>query len=198
MQHIALQWSKVCWARFFGWSLGIAMTLQCLLGLWDWRNTMRKLGYSVRSILPHDFRLLAIGSEVFWNICVHIYNHKWCMIMMSTEGELDAQLVERTVNGECEYCITNILIKICIHLNNVPLCCNHAFLCYSPPWSSCTFASVFSWSIMPLEEVFSEVKSIVKVNDETFRLYTQPRTLAFGMVTSEVCLGFIQKSRYIP
>ena len=42
--------------------------------------------------------------------------------MMSTEGELDAQLVERTVNGECEYCITNILIKICIHLNNVPSC----------------------------------------------------------------------------
>jgi len=43
---------------------------------------------------------------------------------------------------------------------------------------------------MPLEEVFSKVKSIIKANDEVFQsttISTALLTMAFGMVTSEEC-----------
>jgi len=54
----------------------------------DRQNSMRKFGYSVRGIPPHDHRLLARG-ERYSGIAV-----------MSLEGMQDVQLVEETVNGE--------------------------------------------------------------------------------------------------
>ena len=46
------------------------------------------------------------------------------------------------------------------------------------------FLPPYSPDLMPLEELFSEVKSILKANDEVFQVCTQPRTL-FSMLTTE-------------
>ena len=48
---------------------------------------------------------------------------------------------------------------------------------------------------MPSEEVFNQVKSILKANDGIFQVCTSPRAflaMAFGMVTSEDCDGYIR------
>jgi len=53
---------------------------------------------------------------------------------------------------------------------------------------------------MPLEEVFSKVKAIMKENDQVFQASTIPTALlamAFAMVTREDCCGYIQHSGYI-
>ncbi len=53
---------------------------------------------------------------------------------------------------------------------------------------------------MPLEEVFSKVKSILKANDALFQVSSTPRSLlatAFGMVTEEDCMGYIHHAGYL-
>jgi len=63
------------------------------------------------------------------------------------------------------------------------------------------FLPPHSPDLMPLAEVFSKVKSIMKAKDEVFQECTQPRTLlamAFSIVTTENCFSFIQHSGYIP
>ena len=52
----------------------------------------------------------------------------------------------------------------------------------------------YSPDLMPLEEVFSKVKCVLKANDQIFQVCTAPRALlamAFGMVTTEDCFGYV-------
>ena len=54
--------------------------------------------------------------------------------------------------------------------------------------------------LIPLEEVFSKVKAIVKENDKVFQASTMPTALlvlAFTMVTREDCYRYIQHSGYM-
>ena len=53
---------------------------------------------------------------------------------------------------------------------------------------------------MPLEEVFSKVKSIVKENGSLFQVCSIPRAflaIAFSFVTSEDCVGYVRHSGYV-
>jgi len=125
----------------------------------DRRNSMRKFGYSVRGIPPRDHRLLARGLR-YSGIAV-----------MSLEGMQDVQLVEGTVNGEK---FEDFVINTLIYLNNnqsvviMDNCTIHhldssykinietrakAKVIFLPPYSP---------DLMPLEEVFSEIKSIMR------------------------------------
>ena len=66
-----------------------------------------------------------------------------------------------------------------------------ARLIYLPPYSP---------DLNPAEEVFSEVKSIMKQNDQLFQVTTMPRLLlamAFAMVSEEDCKEFIRHSGYM-
>ena len=58
------------------------------------------------------------------------------------------------------------------------------------------FLPPYSPDLMPLEEVFSKVKSILKANNKVFTMPTALLTMAFGMVTSEDCNGYIHHSGY--
>ena len=62
------------------------------------------------------------------------------------------------------------------------------------------FLPPYSPDLNPAEEVFSEVKSIMKQNNALFQVTTNPRFLlatAFSMVTKEDCLKFITHSGYL-
>ena len=62
------------------------------------------------------------------------------------------------------------------------------------------FLPPYSPDLMPLEEVFSKVKAILKANDSLFQVCSAPRALlalAFAEVTTEDCLGYIEHSGYI-
>ena len=134
---------------------------------------------------------------------------------MSLEGMQDVQLVEGTVNGEkFEDFVINTLIPILNPFdgNNdhsvviIDNCTIHHLdqvinLIETRAKTKVIFLPPYSPDLMPLEEVFSEVKSIMKANDEVFQVCTRPRTLlamGFSMVTTENCFSFIQHSRYIP
>jgi len=60
------------------------------------------------------------------------------------------------------------------------------------------FLPPYSPDLMPAEEVFSQVKSIMKENHKLFQVCTAPRALlamAFGMV--ENCYGHILRCEYV-
>lgn len=62
------------------------------------------------------------------------------------------------------------------------------------------FLPPYSPDLMPLEEVFSKVKGVMKANDKVFQVCTAPRAMlamAFGMVTPEDCVGYIRHSGYV-
>ena len=56
------------------------------------------------------------------------------------------------------------------------------------------FLPPYSPDLNPLEEVFSQVKAIIKQNDQLFQVTIIPRALlmmAFGMITEEQCRSYI-------
>ena len=62
------------------------------------------------------------------------------------------------------------------------------------------FLPPYSPNLNPLEEVFSQVKAIMKQNDQLFQVTTIPRALlimVFGMVTEEQCRSYITDSGYL-
>ena len=66
-----------------------------------------------------------------------------------------------------------------------------AKLCYLPPYSP---------DFMPVERVFSQIKSIMKENSKLFQVCSAPTALlalAFGMISVKDCHGHISCCGYI-
>ena len=62
------------------------------------------------------------------------------------------------------------------------------------------FLPPYSPDLMPLEEVFSKVKSTMKMNDKMFQVCSASRALlaiAFSYITAQDCIGYIRHSGYI-
>lgn len=62
------------------------------------------------------------------------------------------------------------------------------------------FLPPYSPDLMPLEEVFSKVKSTMKMNDSIFQVCSAPRAflgMAFSYITKEDCIGYVHHSGYI-
>ena len=133
---------------------------------------------------------------------------------MSLEGVHDVHIMESSVNGiRFEEFVTETLLPILNPFNgtntrSVVVMDNcaihhvrpvvhqietvaHAKLIFLPPYSP---------DLMPLEELFNQVKSIIKANDGLFQASTATRVLlamAFGMVTTQDCVGYMQHCEYI-
>ena len=170
----------------------------------DRRNSRRRCGYSVRGIPPRDHRLLIRGVR-YSGITV-----------MSMEGIHDVQLVEGSVNGDkFEEFVTEALIpifnpfdgtnpRLVVVMDN---CSVHhmdinpvVHLIESVSQAKLIFLPPYSPDLMPLEEVFHQVKSIIKANDGILQVTSAPRALlamAFSMVTTQDCIGYIRHSGYI-
>jgi len=204
IQRIALQRSDECRARFMA---EISMYDPSML-VWidetgcDQRNSLRRYGYSIRGIPPRDHRLLIRGTR---------YS---AIPVMSLQGIHDVQVIEGTVNGDkftsfIENTVLPIInpfdgsspVSVVImdncsihHVDQVvDLIENtaHAKVIFLPPYSP---------DLMPLEEVFSKVKSIIKKNGSLFHVCSAPRAflaIAFSFVTSEDCIGYVHHSGYV-
>lgn len=132
---------------------------------------------------------------------------------MSVEGIHDVHLAEGCMNGErFEKFLQNSLLPILQpfnwtnplsvvimdnasihHVEGVVDLIEHAGarLIFLPPYSP---------DLDPLEETFSQVKSILKENDRLLQCCNDPRallTLAFTMVTKEDCIAYITHSGYM-
>ena len=134
----------------------------------DRRNTIRKYGYSFRGMSLEDHRLLIRGVR---------YS---AIPVMSLDGIHDVYLAEGSVNGEkfTDF-ILNCLLLVLMPFNGVNprsvvimdnANIHHveevtdlietvagARLCFLPPYSP---------DLMPAEGVFSQIKSIMKLNDK--------------------------------
>jgi len=203
MKHVASQRSDEERARYMA---EISMYDPTMI-IWidetgcDKRHSTRKWSYSIRGLTPQDHRLLARGKR---------YS---AITSMSAEGILDVYLAEGTVNGtKFEEFIEFSLLPVLNPFNwsnkhSVVVMDNasihhidkihdlietraNAKLIYLPPYSP---------DLNPVEEVFSQVKSIMKENDLLFQVSDIPRILlltAFSMVTNENCLNYIKHSGY--
>jgi len=134
-------------------------------------------------------------------------------VMALTEGILDVHVLSGTVNGErYAHFVRDTLLPILNpfdgnnplsvimdnasihHVNDVVDAIENtaqAKVIFLPPYSP---------DLMPLEEAFSKVKYIIKANDKVFQSTTMPTavlTMAFGMITSEDCNGYIHHSGYV-
>lgn len=204
IQYIALQRSDECRARFMA---EIAMYDPSML-VWidetgcDRRNSLRRYGYSIRGMPPRDHRLL-------------IRKTRYSAIpVMSLQGVHDVQVVEGTVNGDkFEQFIENTVLPIINPFDGSnPLsvvimdnCSIHhidrvADLIENTAHAKLMFLPPYSPDLMPLEEVFSKVKNILKQNDSLFQVCSAPRAflaMAFSFITSEDCIGYVHHSGYL-
>ena len=203
IQHVASQQSAACRAKF----MAETSMYDPAMFVWvdetgcDRRNSMRKYGYSIRGLPPREYRILIRGVR-YSGITV-----------MPQEGVQDVQLVEGTVNGQVfEDFVTRTLLPILNPFNgtntsSVVILDNAAIhhvdpvvdLIESVAQAKVVFLPPYSPDLMPLEEVFNKVKSIMKANDKVFQVCTAPRALlamAFSMITPDDCTGYIRHSGY--
>jgi len=166
----------------------------------DKRNSFRKYAYSMKGLTPQDHRFMVRGTR---------YS---AIPVLSTEGIHDVCLFEGSVNGDrMQDFVINYLLPILkpfnwsnshsvVVMDNasihhvqgvVDLIENHGSrILFLPPYSP---------DLNPLEEVFSQAKSIMKANDCVFQSCTESRVLllmAFDMVTVEDCNAYIAHSGY--
>ena len=145
----------------------------------DRRHSMRKWGYSLRGMQPRDYRILARGKQ---------YS---AIPVMSLEGIHDVYLAEGTVNGEkFEEFVRTTLLSILqpfnwINPHSVVIIDNAAIhhvqgvinLIENQAGAKLIFLPPYSPYLNPIEEVFSQVKSIMKQNDSLFQVSSSPRVL---------------------
>ena len=204
LQHVALQRSDELRARFMA---HVSLYDPSML-LWidesgcDRRNSIRKHAYSIRGKTPTDHRLLARGT-------------RYSVIpIMSLQGIHDVCLFEGSVNGDkFEDFVRSSLLPILqpfnnVNTNSVVIMDNASIhhvdgvvhLIENQAGARLLFLPPYSPDLNPLEEVFSQVKAIMKQNDQLFQVTTVPRallTMAFGMVTDEQCKSYAADSGYI-
>ena len=133
---------------------------------------------------------------------------------MSLEGIHDVYLAEGTVNGErFQEFIKTTLFPVLqpfnwINPHSVVILDNAAIhhvqgvidLIENQAGAKLIFLPPYSPDLNPIEEVFSQVKSIMKQNDSLFQISNSPRVLlsmAFSAVSQADCLGFVTHAGYL-
>ena len=179
IKHIPVQRSEEMRAKFMA---EISVYDPSML-LWidesgcDRRHSMRKWGYSLRGIQPRDHRILARGKR---------YS---AIPIMSLEGIHDVYLAEGSVNGErFQEFIETILFPVLqpfnwVNPHSVVILDNASIhhvqgvidLIEVQAGAKLIFLPPYSPDLNPIEEVFSQVKSIMKQNDSLFQVSSSPR-----------------------
>ena len=167
----------------------------------DRQHSRRKRAFSLRGITPVDHRILILGTR---------YS---AIPVMSTQGIHDICLIEGSVNGKVfESFLRSNLLPILQPFNwvnplSVVIMDNASIhhiegakqLIEDQAGARLLFLPPYSPDLNPLEEVFSQIKSIMKKNDTLFRVCSAPRALlsmAFGMVNEENCKSYVIHSGY--
>lgn len=164
----------------------------------DRRNCMRKRGFSVRGMTPREHKLLVRGIRI---------------PVMSLEGIHDVCLFEGTVNGDKfkefikSYLLPTVQPFNWINKHSVVILDNASIhhidgvidLIENQAGARVIFLPPYSPDLQPLEEVFSQVKSIMKKNSALFQASTFPRlllTVAFSMVTRQNFKSYVTHAGY--
>ena len=204
IQHIALQQNDVVRAQFMGeiTAYDPSMLIWIDESGCDRRDSIRKRGYSFRGMTPRDHRLLSRGKR---------YS---AIPILSIDGIHDLYIIEGTMNGlRFENFLRKCLLPILqpfnwINPSSVVIMDNASIhhvegvidLIENQAGAKLIFLPPYSPDLNPLEEVFSQVKNIMRQNFQIFETCRAPRAflaMAFGMVAPNDCLQYIKHSGYI-
>lgn len=204
IQHIALQRDDEMRAKFMAEVSAYDPLMLLFLDEsgHDQRNYIRKRGYGVRGMTPRNYHLMVRGTR---------YS---AIPIMSLQGILDVCLFEGSVNGEkFEGFVKSALLPILkpfdyVNEHSVVIMDNASIhhvhevtdLIENQVGARLLFLPPYSPDLNPLEEVFSQVKSIIKKNSTIFQASNSPRVLlsiAFSMVGKHDCRQFFTHSGYI-
>ena len=204
MHHVAIQRSDMLRAKFMAEISAYDPSMLIWLDETgcDQRHTIRKYGYSIRGLPLSDHRLLVRGIRYT------------AIPIISTDGIHDVYLHRGTMDGDyfvrfLRNCLLPILQpfnwlnkRSVVVLDNASI--HHvqevrdlvetqagSKICYLPPYSP---------DLNPAEGVFSQIKNIMKSNNQLFQACLAPRaliTMAFSMITKQDCIGHIRNSGYI-
>lgn len=166
----------------------------------DDRNYRRKYGYCVRGIPPCDHRLLIRGTRYSAIPIVSVVGvHDVYIAEGNMNGERFAKFVQDSLlpvlmpfngtNPRSVVIMDNASIHHVEEIANLIETQAGAKLCYLPPYSP---------DLNPVEGVFSQAKSIMKLNDKLIQASTAPRAmLAMVFGTTRInCCGHISHSGY--
>ena len=167
----------------------------------DTTTFMRQYGYAIRGQTPHCHRLLLRGKRI--SVMAAMSSEKIIAHEYFT-GTLDSHRFFDFIRGTLipqmhpfdgsspmsilimDNCSVHHVQEIKDLVESVGI-----LLLYLPPYSP---------DLMPLEEVFSKVKSFIRANEHIFLTTSSVRllvTMAFASVTQEDCTGYIRHSGYI-
>ena len=165
------------------------------------RNAIRLFGYSVRGIRPQSHVLKVYGERIS------------AIPILTLRGIEDVYLTTSTVNGDifehfiCQ-CILPIILpfdgtnpRSVVIMDNCSIhYLNRVYEIITGVGAKLMFLPPYSPDLMPLEEAFSKVKSILKANEVAF-LHTLTPTLmvklAFSSLTQEDCINYIRHAGYL-
>ena len=167
----------------------------------DKRNAVRQYGYALRGMTPRCYTFKC-GSKRYTAIASMSVNN----------GLEDVYITEGSVNGEVflEYvrrCLLPTLMPFNgINPNSIVVLDNASIHHIDEVVATITsvgalvrFLPTYSPDLNPVEEVFSQVKHWITMNDTVFQSTQDPRillTMAFNEVTQENCLSYIKDSGY--
>lgn len=169
----------------------------------DRRNCIRKCGYSVRGMTPRDHCLMVRGIR---------YS---AIPVMSMDCIHDVTIFEGNVDGDrFENFVKNCLLPIlqpfnCVNKHSVVILDNASIhhvenvvdLIENQFGARLLFLPPYSPDLNPLEEVFAQLKTIMKKNCTLFQSCSFPRVLltsALNMVTAKDCKSYVTHSGYLP
>lgn len=167
----------------------------------DRRRLIRQYGYAIRGMRAVVYNLNVSGKRIS------------AIPVLTTRGIENVYTTTGSVNGETfEQFVVECILPIILPFNgsnprSVLVMDNAsvhhverieeiitgvgAKILYLPPYSP---------DLMPLEEVFSKVKSVLKANDAAYTATTTPSLLlklAFCTITKTDCLNYIQHAGYM-
>jgi hypothetical protein len=164
----------------------------------DRRNTLRKLGYSVRGVTPEDHCLLIRGV-------------RYSVIpVMSLDGIHDICIFEGNVNGtRFESFVRSCLLPVLqpfnwVNKHSVVILDNASIHHVRPvvnlienTGARLLFLPPYSPDLNPLEEVFSKMKGIMCSIFENCTFSRVLLAMTFSVVTTNDCKSYITHSGYL-
>ena len=165
------------------------------------RNSLRKYGYGIRGLTPvshqiriHSQRITAIG-------------------VMSQRGIEDAYITKKSVNAEVflrfvQRCLLPIIQpfdgvnpRSIVVLDNATIHhCKQVVNLISAAGSLVFYLPPYSPDLMPIEELFSKVKSYIRDNEKAYQSTHSPELIvahAFASITQQDCIGYMTHAGYI-
>ena len=167
----------------------------------DRRKSIRLFGYAIRGMRPVCHHLRVGGKRIS---AIPVLTTRGIENVFTTTGSVNGETFESFI---CE-CILPIILpfdgnnpRSILVMNNASIHhCERIKDIIAGVGAKILFLPPYSPDLMPLEEVFSKVKSTLKANDKVYMSTTMPSLLvklAFCSISQADCFSYIKHAGYM-